>query len=85
MKYKLFYGGEQELTQEDRQRFSKGDYECKALMQTKDGKPVIISQHKDDPSKCKVEYGYSCLAFRSLDDAFEYCVGRFKGVSGGGA
>lgn len=83
MKHKIIYGGDEKLSQEDRHLFSRGDYVCKALMQTKDGKPVVISQHKSDPSKCKVEYGYSCLGFTSLDDALHYCIGKFLGVEGG--
>ena len=80
---KIIYGGDHNLTQEDRHRFSKGDYECKALMRTDDDKLVVISQHKDDDTKCKVEYGFSCLCFTSIDDALHYCVHNFKSLSGG--
>ena len=83
MKHKFNYGGENTLSQKDKSRFSKGDYECMALMQTKDGNPVVISRHKSDEAKCKVEYGYSCLCFNSLDDAMEYCVKKFRSVEGG--
>lgn len=82
MKHKIIYGGDNKLSQEDRHLFSRGDYECKALMQTKDGKPVVISQHKTDATRCKVEYGFSCLGFTSLDDALHYCIGKFQSISG---
>lgn len=41
---KIFYGTKPKLTQKDRSMFSRGKYECKALLQTRKGDPVIISK-----------------------------------------
>ena len=39
---KIFYGTKPKLTEKDKNMFSRGKYECKALLQTGKGENVII-------------------------------------------
>ena len=83
MMHKIYYGSNPKLTDSDRRCFDRGKYECKALMQTAKGKPVIISQSKDkDFPVWKVEHDFSCMVFASYDEAIAYCKGRFLGLDG---
>jgi hypothetical protein len=79
MNRKIFYGSNPSFTDKDKSCFSRGEYECKALLKNKDGMPVVISQRTDkDCPICKVEYGFSCLIFPSVELAMEYCESRFQ-------
>lgn len=79
MRYKYYYGTEPTFTDEDRQHFSRGGYECKALMKDRKGQPVVISQHTDpDFPAWKVEFGFSCVVFATYDEAMAFCKGRFS-------
>ncbi len=81
MRLKVFYGSENTVSSNDKDYFSRGKYECKALMKSKTGQPVAISQSKDEEFPIwKVEYGFSCLVFPSYDEAMDYCEGRFLKV-----
>lgn len=81
MRLKVFYGSENTVSSNDKDYFSRGNYECKALMKSKTGQPVAISQSKDEEFPIwKVEYGFSCLVFPSYDEAMDYCKGRFLKV-----
>ncbi len=81
MQHKIYYGTKPTFSSKDVSCFSRGKYECKALMRNKGGQPVVISQCKDkDFPVWKVEYGYSCLIFLSFDDAMDFCSGRFEKV-----
>lgn len=83
VKYRIFYGSQPSFADMDLENFSRGKYQCKRLLQTKKGMPVVISQCKDkDFSIWKVEYGFSCLVFGRYDDAMEFCKGRFTEVEG---
>lgn len=78
MKNKIFYGSKPVFTDRDKDSFSRGKYECKALMTDRKGNPVAISQSKDpDFPVWKVEYGSSCLVFATYDEAMAFCKGRF--------
>lgn len=81
MRLKVYYGSQPNFTENDVSCFSRGNYECKALMKNKAGQLVAISQSKDkDFPIWKVEYGFSCLVFPSYDDAMGFCSGRFAKV-----
>ena len=80
---KIFYGTKPKLTEKDKGMFSRGKYECKALLQTGKGEPVIIS--KCENTECpawRVEYNFSCVAFNTCDEALAFCKGRFMGLDG---
>jgi hypothetical protein len=83
MMRKIFYGSKPTFTMADRDCFSRGNYECKVLLQNEKGQPVVISQNKDkDFPVWKVEHGCSCLVFATYDEAMAYCKGRFLGLDG---
>ena len=78
MKNKIFYGGKPAFTEGDKDSFTRGKYECKAVMTDRKGNPVAISQSKDsDFPIWKVEYGCSCVVFATYDEAMAFCKGRF--------
>lgn len=78
MKNKIFYGSKPVFTDRDKNSFSRGKYECKALMTDRSGNPVAISQSKDPSFPIwKVEYGCSCVVFSTYDEAMAFCKGRF--------
>lgn len=79
MNHKFYYGSDPTFTDADREDFSRGGYECKALMKDGKGQPVAISQNTDpDFPVWKVEYGYSCVIFATYDEAMAFCKGRFS-------
>lgn len=79
MNHKFYYGIKPELTDTDMENFSRGSYECKALMKTRKGHPVAISQNTDpDFPVWKVEYDCSCVVFATYDEAMAFCKGRFS-------
>ena len=47
MRYKIYYGANPTFTDADKRDFSRGGYECKALMKDRRNRPVVISQNKD--------------------------------------
>lgn len=47
MRYKIYYGASPTFTDADKRDFSRGGYECKALMKDRRNRPVVISQSKD--------------------------------------
>ena len=75
---KIFYGATPQFADSDRRYFDRGNYRCKALMQGKKGRPVVISQSMDkDLPVWKVEFGFSCIFFGSYEEALAYCNGTF--------
>lgn len=83
MKRKFTYGVKPKFTVNDRKLFSRGNYECRFLLQNRKGEPVAVSQCKDpDFPVWKVEYGCSCMVFGSYDEAMAYCKGRFSDLDG---
>ena len=83
MKRNISYGIKPKLTANDKDMFSRGNYECHILLQNRKGEPVAISQNNDpDFPVWKVEYAYSCIVFGSYDEAMAYCKGRFFDLSG---
>ena len=83
MRFRFFYGTEVKLTEADKQCFSKGKFECRHLMQTLKGRPVVIS-HCTDPDEdyWKVEYDYSLIVFPTEEDALDFCRRRFRDLDG---
>ena len=78
MKRKIYYGTEPEFTDSDRNNFSRKGYSCKAVMKTRKGAPVVISQSEDPEFPVwKVEHDFSCIVFATYDEAMAYCKGRF--------
>ena len=78
MRHKIYYGAKPTFTDADRKAFSRGGYECKALMKDRRGRPVVVSQSKDRAFPVwKVEYGFSCVLFGSYEEAMAFCHGRF--------
>ena len=78
MRYKIYYGASPTFTDADKREFSRGGYECKALMKDRRNRPVVISQNKDsDFPVWKVEYGFSCVLFGTYEEAMVFCRGRF--------
>ena len=83
MMYKFFYGSRPKFSPEDRKLFSRGKYECKALFQKQDGKPVIISQCKDtEYPSWRIDYDFSSIFFATYDEVMAYCRGRFVDLDG---
>lgn len=41
MRYKIYYGAKPTFTDADRKDFSRGGYECKALMKDRRNRPVV--------------------------------------------
>ena len=57
---------------------SRDGYECKALLQERNGMSVAVSQKQDkDFPVWKVQYGFSCLVFPTYEDAMDFCRDRF--------
>lgn len=80
---KIYYGTKMRLSDEDRETFSRGGYECKKLLQTRKGEPVAISQSKDESFPVwKVECGTSCMVFATYREAMDYCKRRYLNLDG---
>lgn len=47
MTHRIFYGTDFKLTDSDKKMFSRDGYECKALLQGRNGMPVAVSQKQD--------------------------------------
>ena len=83
MHFKVFFDQKPRLTVNDIPSFSKDDYECRFLLQTMNGKPVVISQHIDpDKGTWKVQHGFSSLYFTAFTEAMAYCKNRFCDLEG---
>lgn len=81
MKFKLFYGNIPKLSEKDTDLFSDDNYVCRNLLQTRFGKPVIVSQHKA-MDIWAVHYGFSTIFFGTNAEALAYCSGRFYDLDG---
>jgi hypothetical protein len=83
MKQRIFYSSKPKLTVKDIAAFSKDEYVCKCLLQTKRGQPVAVSQHSDpDCGIWRVQHGFSCVYFGTYSEAMAYCRDRFCDLSG---
>lgn len=83
MKTKTFYSHAPKLTAKDIPTFSVGDYKCRFLLQTAQGRPVTISQ-RDDPDMliwC-VQHGFSSVYFGTVSEAMDCCRERFCDLTG---
>ena len=78
---RIFYGGKPRLSAKDTDSFSRGNYKCQILLQTKKGQPVAISQHQDRDI-WKVQHGFSTLVFATKGEALAYCKDRFLDLDG---
>ena len=47
MTHRIFYGTDFKLTDSDKKMFSRDGYECKALLQERNGMSVAVSQKQD--------------------------------------
>ena len=81
MKFRIFYDLQPKLTAKDADSFSRGDYKCRILMQTRRGAPVVISEHKDT-GIWRVAHGFSTVVFGTKAEALAYCRGRFLDLDG---
>lgn len=81
MRFPVFYGTKPELTLKDMDNFSRGDYQCRVLLQTKRGAPVAICEHKDT-GIWKVQHGFSTVVFATKAAAMAYCKDRFLDLDG---
>ena len=79
---KIYYGEMPKLTEKDKSGYSRNGYNCVALFRTKKGLPVIVSSCDSKLRRTiwKVEYGYSCIVFKTYDEAMEFCESRFPGL-----
>ena len=79
MIHKIFYGAAPKFTEADCRDFSRGNYECKALMRDHRGAPVVISRSIDPAFRgWRVAYGMSSVFFNTYDEAMAFCKGRFS-------
>lgn len=81
MRFPVFYGTKHKLSINDMDNFSRGDYKCRVLLQTKRGAPVAISEHKDT-GIWKVQLGFSTIVFATKAEAMAYCKDRFLDLDG---
>ena len=79
MRFRFYYGDRPQFSEKDIHDFDRGKYECRKLMRTRRGSPVVISQSKDPAFPVwKVEYDYSCMFFQTYSEALAFCKGRFS-------
>ncbi len=70
-------------TQADTALFSKGDFTCIRLYLTKKGKPVALSEGNSAAHyKWRVQYGFSCVVFKTYEEAVRFCRERFYDLDG---
>ena len=70
-------------TQTDTALFSKGDFTCIRLYLTKKGKPVALSEGNSAAHyKWRVQYGFSCVVFKTYEEAVRFCRERFYDLDG---
>ena len=81
MKFRFYYGMKPKLSPRDAANFSRGDYRCHQLLQTRRGQPVAIAQNSD-LDIWRVQHGFSCVYFGTYNEAMDYCRDRFCVLSG---
>ena len=81
MRYPVFYSMKPSLSMLNVDNFSRGDYKCRILLQTKRGQPVAITQHKD-LDIWRVLHGFSTVMFGTKAEAMAYCKNRFLDLDG---
>ena len=81
MKHRFFYCTEPHINNYNPKDFSRGDYECTQLFQSKSGSPVVVSRSKS-LGIWMVQYGFSSVFFGTKAEALAYCKGRFFDADG---
>lgn len=70
-------------TQADKSMFSTRDFTCVNLFLTKSGKPAALSEGNSAAHyKWRVQYGFSCVVFKTYEDAIRFCRERFYDLDG---
>ncbi len=82
MRYNFFYGTTPRLTEKDAEMFSRGDYQCQRLLQTRGGSPVIVLRNTVSDI-WMVQNGFSSVYFGDYSEAMAYCRTRFCELDGG--
>ena len=75
MKFRIFYDLKPKFTAKDADSFSRGDYKCRILMQTRRGAPVVISQHQDT-GIWRVTHSFSNMVFGTKAEALALADGK---------
>ena len=71
------------FTQADTAMFARGDFTCVRLYLTKNGKPVALSEdNSKDQYKWRVQYGFSCVVFKTYEEAIRFCRECFYDLDG---
>lgn len=81
MKHRFFYGMKPDIKDCKAEDFSRKEYTCRVLLQTRRGAPVLVSQHKE-LDIWKVQHGFSSILFGTKEEAMAYCKGRFYDTDG---
>ena len=81
MRFPVFFGTKPKLSMDDMDNFSRGKYQCRVLLQNKNGCPVVISEHQDT-GVWKVTHGFSTVVFGSKAEALAYCKNKFLDLDG---
>ena len=79
MKFNFFYG--LKLMKHRAVDFSGKSYECKLLLQGKNGQPVAVSRNTE-LGIWKVDCNFSSVYFGTYEEALAYCKGRFFDTDG---
>ena len=78
MIHRFIYQQKPVYTQADTALFSKGGFTCIRLYLTKKGKPVALSEGNSAAHyKWRVQYGFSCVVFKTYEEAVRFCRERF--------
>lgn len=77
----IYYGETPKFTNIDKAMFSRGNYECRMILQNRRNKPVAILQSKDgDFPIWKIESDFFCVVFPSYETAFAFCRERYQSM-----
>lgn len=76
---KIFIGDTVKLKSSDAKHFSRGNFTCRALMETHKGDPVVISQCQSEEFPFwKVEHGFHCMVFATKEEAMSFCKAHYR-------
>ena len=79
MFHRLIYHKKAPISQANLRDFSTKNYTCVKLMRTNRGKPVAILESNDTKNwHWRVQYGFSCLVFKTYAEAVKFCRDRFS-------
>lgn len=83
MIHRFIYQKKPVYTQADAAMFSRGDFTCIRLFLTKNSKPVALSEGNNKAQyKWRVQYGFSCVVFKTYQEAIDFCRERFYDLDG---